>query len=378
MTNKKFDPEELIQKYVTGKCTEEEKAIIESWHLHELRNSNYRPSAEHISDVYHRMGRKLALHTGYDNFYEKTTKFWPRMALAASVLFVISIAGFFYLNSLTPQATVVTTPSENDITPGVNKAMLTLSNGKKIELSSNSHQISLNQDGVSISKTTDGILTYHKLKEIRIIATNKLETPRGGQYRVTLPDGTKVWLNAASKLIYPTAFIGNERKVQLSGEAYFEVAKNRSKPFRIISNNQTVEVLGTHFNINAYPDDKSTKTTLLEGSVKIYKAGQSKLLKPGQVSTVDPTGIEINAADTERNIAWKNNEFIFNGETLESIMKIVCRWYDVEVNYAGPPDQTKYWGVVSRSKNISAVLKMLESTGRINFKIKGRRIIVMN
>jgi transmembrane sensor len=212
---------------------------------------------------------------------------------------------------------------------------------------------------------------------------NTIETPNGGQYQVTLPDGSKVWLNAASSLKFPPSFsrLVNRRVELLRGEAYFEIAKDKNHPFIVKSNGQEVKVLGTHFNINSYSDEQSTKTTLLEGSVKIEIVSGSRpkkgvVIRPGQQSILSGERIRIVDADIESDLAWKNQEFVFKGENIQSIMRKLSRWYDIEVNYNGDCSHLSFYGVLSRSKNISSVLKLMENAGNVKFKIEGKKITV--
>ncbi|MGY0036944.1 FecR family protein [Pedobacter sp. NJ-S-72] len=209
-----------------------------------------------------------------------------------------------------------------------------------------------------------------------------METPKGGQYQLVLPDGTKVWLNAASSLRYPVAFQGNERKVELTGEAYFEVAKDKTRPFEVYSNNQVVQVLGTHFNINAYSNEPFVSTTLLEGSVKVTNSltNAQKIIRPGQQSLISKdgqAGIEVKNMDLDEAVAWKNGYFMFNEEELESILKKVSRWYNVDVQYEQEELKHQLFsGTLSKYSNVSQVLKKLEMLQSIHFKIEGRKIIV--
>jgi len=317
----------------------------------------------------------------------KTIKLWPRIrvaAAAASVVLGIGIGGYFYIKSAKPVKTQVV---NNDITPGKNKAVLTLANGQKISLTDASNGRIANQKGVSIRKTAGGQLIYEAaaLSAMgrdaagrEVVEFNTIEAPVGGQWQVILPDGSHVWLNALSSLTYPTNFAGNERRVKLSGQAYFEISHNRKMPFRVESKNQVVEVLGTHFDVMAYADEKLIKTTLLEGSVKISKKGETEILKPGQQAQVAENSMKIqNDVDLEDVVAWKNGYFKFN-ENLESIMNKVARWYNVDIDYQIKPDpELTFSGKISRSRNISGILKMLEYNGDVHFKIEGRRVIVM-
>lgn len=308
---------------------------------------------------------------------------WKPIAAAASILVVAALSLYLYTNStLNRQKRSVSYASH--IKPGDNKAYLTLANGKKIVLSDAKNGTLVAQNGIQITKTNDGQLVYTVTGNNNSTSSdyNTIETPKGGQYQVRLPDGTNVWLNAASSLKYPSAFKGSERKVELSGEAYFEVTKNRKMPFRVITNNQIVEVLGTHFNVNSYLDEPDTKTTLLEGSVRVKRSHStsSVVINPGQQARLkqnENDGINVIAADMEEVMAWKNNYFRFNNENIESVMRKISRWYNVDIEYKGAISDEEFNGIVSRTKNITQVLEMLEDTKSIHFKIEGRRIVVM-
>lgn len=270
----------------------------------------------------------------------------------------------------------------NGIVPGTQKATLTISNGKVIVLTNAANGILASNGGSKIVKQRQGQIVYDTKIANSVnynVAYNTLTTPRGGEYQVILPDGTKVWLNAASSLTYPEQFTGNERRVKLTGEAYFEVAKNKDKPFYVMMNDVQVRVLGTHFNISAYGDDDAITTTLLEGSVQISKNNSVSLLKPGQQAVVGNSAdaIVISDANIEDAMAWKNGLFIFNDDNITGIMKKISRWYDVDVNYAADLNDETFGGSYHRSKNINELLQYLEMIGKIHFKVQGRRITVM-
>jgi ferric-dicitrate binding protein FerR (iron transport regulator) len=206
---------------------------------------------------------------------------------------------------------------------------------------------------------------------------NSVSTPRGGKWRINLPDGTAVWLNAASSITYPASFSGSRtRQVELKGEAYFEVAKDKAHPFIVKTDNQEVQVLGTHFNLNSYADEASTKTTLLEGAIKITAAGQQKLLKPGEQAILNGKVLKISAADLETAVAWKNDEFVFKGESIKEIMRVLARWYNIDAEYSGPVTTEEFQGKIGMQKNITEVLQLLELTEAVHFKIEGRKVIV--
>lgn len=314
-----------------------------------------------------------------------------RWAAAAAILMTIGI-GFWFYGPESSQDTI-NPRYANDIAPGGNDAVLTLADGSKISLTDADQGELLNTSGVSIVKAADGQLVYtldaDKKRNDDELKFNTITTPRGGQYQVNLPDGTKVWLNAASVLKFPTTFANlKDRKVELNGEAYFEVAKNKKQPFKVLSTigdghrAQEIEVLGTHFNINAYDDEPETKTTLLEGAVKVSNKGniQAKddiILSPGQQAVLNNQKLKTHTVDTEEVVAWKNGNFVFANEGIESIMRKISRWYNVEVIYQGKITDNDFVGTVPRFKNVSEALAILELTKTVHFKVDGRRIIVM-
>ena len=271
-----------------------------------------------------------------------------------------------------------------DIAPGGNKATLTLANGRKISLNDIANGDLIKEAGLSISKTTNGQLVYNIEKNSAIAddqQVNVISTPNGGEWQIRLPDGSLVWLNALSSLEYPLN-IGTTtvRKVKLKGEAYFEVAKDSKHPFIVETDKQKLEVLGTHFNINSYTNESLTKTTLLEGSVRIsaiQNLNEYQVLKPGQQSVLSENGIEIKAVDTDESVAWKNGYFMFNNEKQESILRKIARWYNVKVEYADKEAKdVMYYGTVSRFDKISQVLRKFEQTGEVRFEMQGNKLIV--
>ncbi|MNQ92505.1 fec operon regulator FecR [compost metagenome] len=262
----------------------------------------------------------------------------------------------------------------------MNRATLTLDNGKTIALDSVADGKIALETGVEITKTEEGKIVYSQNgKQLQArAAINTMTTPSGGQFQITLPDGTMVWLNAASSIKYPAVFSSNERRVELTGEAYFEVAHNPSKPFIVSSAGQDVSVLGTHFNINAYDNEELIKTTLLEGSVKVTKAGAgSRLLKPGQQASLKGGIFKVNQVDVNKAIAWKQGYFMFDNEDIKIAMRQISRWYNVEVVYQGDLSDLDFTGTMPRTYSLKQLLRVLELTGNFKFKIEGRRITVM-
>ncbi len=308
-------------------------------------------------------------------------KTWLRVAAAAIViLFISGVSYWIIAKENKDEITASMTPLEKapTILPGGNHAILTLADGSTIVLDSVQNG-KIKRGNATINKQT-GLLVYNgslSAKSGASVTYNTLTTPRGGQYQVVLPDGSKVWLNASSSLHFPTAFTGNRREVDLTGEAYFEVVKNKENPFFVNVNGIQIEDLGTHFNVNAYLDEDAIKTSLLEGSVRIMKGNESKILKPGQQEVLEKNGndAEIKNADMNVVMAWKNGLFQFDGVGIETIMREISRWYDVDIVYSGRVPARSFVGKISRDAQLSDVLKILELSD-VKFKIYGRKIIV--
>ncbi|WP_436490940.1 FecR family protein [Chitinophaga sp. ARDCPP14] len=307
--------------------------------------------------------------------------YWQRWA--AAVLLLIVATSILLLVTKTRKAdklpAVVTENIKKDVKPGGTKAMLTLANGNVIALDSSLKGTLAKQGNVNLH-VSPGMLKYDQNKQTAAnsIAYNILKTPKGGQYQLELPDGSKVWLNAASSLKFPTAFVGKERRVELNGEAYFEVARNASQPFFVSVNNASIAVLGTSFNVMAYADEAAMRTTLLEGAVKVSQANASSVLKPGEQSLLEPNGKMkvIENADVSLAVAWKNGLTSFKSADIKTIMRQVERWYDVEVVYSGAIPVRSFTGDIPRDANLSELLRLLEIS-RIHFKMEQRRLIVM-
>ncbi len=372
--------QELSHKWLKGTLTTVEQQEFDEWFNEQNQIPLVMPSDVAKSRDQHEQAilNRIKYATGIAR-QSKVVALWPRLAVAAAIAVVIFGGGLlYYANQSKPGTEQIAT--NQIISPGGNMAILTLANGQKISLSDASVGQVASQSGIKISKTANGQLVYDASDATigNIIEYNTIEAPVGGQWQVKLPDGSLVFLNAMSKITYPTRFSGSERRVEMQGEAYFEIAHNKAMPFRVTSLGQTVEVLGTHFNIMAYADEKLIKTTLLEGAVKISGHGKSALLKPGQQSIVGGSNIKVsNAVDLEDVLAWKNGYFKFN-ESLESIMNKVSRWYNVEIEYQADLDKNQsFSGKILRSKNISSVLKIMELTEKVHFKIEGRKIVVM-
>ena len=300
---------------------------------------------------------------------------------AAILLVIIGSVYIFSLNNKTkPVINTITRTLKQDVLPGGNKAFLTLSNGTNILLDSATNGLLAQQGNMNVIKLSSGQLVYKTDADNNAapeVSYNTMRTPRGGQYQLTLPDSTQVWLNSASSIHFPTSFSGIDRKVEITGEVYFEVAKNAAKPFTVNVNGMDVKVIGTHFNINAYNDDDVIKTTLLEGSVLVTKGKATLLLQPGNQAQLNNYGeIKLQKnADIEEAIAWKKGYFFFKNSSLQNVMRQLSRWYDVEVDYEGVIPERNFGGELSRSLNISQILQVLDKS-KVHFKIEGKKIIV--
>ncbi len=362
----------LLQRYIDGNCTPEEKEVVETWYLNELSAKDEELHVNNYDEVQNQLWERIKSERVIET---KRISWIPRVA-AAIIVLALGVASYTYVKNNHEQETVAA------VVPGGNKAILTLANGEKIILSNLSNGEIAEQSGVKITKTKEGEIIY-SVNDIANTSTgrdvyNKIETPLGGKYQVNLPDGTKVWLNAGSSLDFPISFKGKERVVKLSGEAYFDVAHNKVKPFKVISANQTIEVLGTQFNVNSYTDEPDTRTTLIEGSVRLSNhQGLKKILKPGQRAVLTAKNIAIEHSLIDQDISWINGDFTFEGASLATIMRQISRWYNVEVVYKGETAAVRFGGSISMSKSLEEVLKVLEMTEGVNFKLEGRRILVM-
>jgi ferric-dicitrate binding protein FerR (iron transport regulator) len=390
---------ELFKKYLDNQCSPDEvRLLLKEFEAGQnedfLRSliSQQLEADQEINSVTEKVPEKVLAET-YDNIKDEIRtgkksvtasvipifrRTWFRVA-AAAILVLLATGTYLLLNKSGDKQQVVSQQQPvQDIAPGGNKAVLTLADGSTIILDNAANGTLTKQGNTKILKQ-DGQLAYNLLNEKPTeVLYNTITTPRGGQYQLVLSDGSKVWLNAASSIRFPAAFIGKERKVEITGEAYFEVAKNAAMPFKVnVAGKGEVEVLGTHFNINSYADEATINTTLLEGSVKVSTMdNQSSMLKPGQQAQIS-NGIKVvNDVEVNEVIAWKNGLFNFNGLDIENIMRQISRWYDVDISYEGKISKETYSGIVSRNSNVSQVLKIMEEGG-VKFSMEGKRMIVL-
>lgn len=327
---------------------------------------------EHIADAV------LQADKGFDKGKKTVTIRFPYWWAAAAALVLIAAGTFFWQRSAVPETGMAArTETVNDAAPGTSKATLTLADGTVVPLDSNMDRVL--RQGAAAIRQQGGLLSYDVQGETSVVSYNTLKTPRGGQFQVRLPDGTQVWLNAASSLRYPTAFQGEERLVEITGEAYFEVVKNAGMPFRVkVNGRAAIEVLGTDFNVNAYEDEAAIHTTLLKGSVRVSSGGHTAMLRPGQQAQIGKAISVKDDADLEKVMAWKNGVFNFHNAGLKEMMRQLSRWYDIEVVYSGQIPEREFWGKMGRNLTLSQVLKGLEGTG-VKFEIKdnGKKLVVL-
>lgn len=374
----------LLQRYTSRTCTRQELEELFAYIARSPDNEVFHDFMEHLYQD-NPSGKTLP-EVDLDSVYRNIIPPAPvkrispfRYAAAAAILLAVAALAFLWLK---PGRTIRTDAplarqTDSPIAPGTNKAVLTLADGTTIPLDSNGQQV-INAGNTAVSRH-NGQLVYDAGVKDGHVHYHTLSTPRGGQFRLTLPDGTKVWLNSASSLRYPTAFTGKERTVELQGQGYFEVTQNAAQPFMVKVNTMQVQVLGTGFDIMAYRDEATVNTTLVEGSVQVKEGSATRLLKPGQQAMLrhDNHTLTVQEADIEKIIAWKNGLFVFNNMTLTAILREVARWYDVEIVYTVTPSAELYGGGISRNLQLSGVLDLLEANGFNHFRIEDRKVIVL-
>jgi ferric-dicitrate binding protein FerR (iron transport regulator) len=367
---------ELEAKWLNGTITEAEAKEYASWY-NEGQDLPVRiPEEIAGSEEAHRQRMLDSINTRRSRPLPATIRLFRAAAVAATL--ILLIAGLYYYRNTRQTRDIVQAPAPqqpHDIAPGRTRATLTLSNGQTIALDPSSNGILGHDSGVNISNT-DSVLTYKGNSDSRSLAFNTLSTAKGEQYSVTLSDGTKVWLNAASILRFPIQFTGEDRRVEVTGEAYFEVARDASKPFFISSGDMHVQVLGTSFNINAYANEPIVRTTLLEGAVRINHRVD---LSPHQQSRIEKGGdIKVlKDIDVDEVVAWKNGAFSFNNADITTVMRQLERWYDIEVVYEGDKPADVFYGGISRSSTLMEVLKILQAS-KVRFRLEGKRLIVLS
>ncbi|HAL52342.1 MAG TPA: anti-sigma factor [Sphingobacterium sp.] len=370
----------LFERYLNNHASREETAELFQY----FQDTNNKEALEQMIEnqlesrdkeelidkmILDRVFGKIDLDTEPQNF--KSPTWYKTTGVAAAIILIISIS-YLFLNRSTYNDHTATISE-----PGRDKATLVLSSGKTIVLEDVANGKLTEEIGTTIEKTEKGGINY-KIEgntDVRI-AMNLLNVPKGGQFQITLSDGTKVWLNSNSSLKYPSAFSTSERRVELTGEAYFEVSKNKQKPFIVETSLQKVEVLGTKFNINAYDDESSTQTSLAEGSVRVSCKNNTTLLKPGQQSTLTDQNIAVRSINLDQVLDWKNGDFNFSNNNLKEIMRKISRWYNIEVIFEGPISQETYVAQISRKKRLNDVLRALQLSGSIKYNIRNNKLYI--
>lgn len=378
--------EGLANKWLEGTITPREKQLLEQWYQQDQDGQVDIPAsfaageAAHDERILAGIRKKIAAAGGEMQVAHPVRRpqrrYWQA---AAAILILVSASAYLLFINQSPQKMAVknsTPPAATAVVPGSSKAVLTLANGATVTLDSAGNQVI--QQGHTTVQQTGGQLTYAAAGNETTVSLNTLRTPRGGQFQLTLPDGTKVWLNAASAITFPTAFTGKERQVTISGEVYFEVTANAARPFRVTAGNVAIAVLGTHFNIMAYEEEPAIRSTLLEGSIRISKQDNSLLLKPGEQAGMPKDGsrFSVSRPDLDQVIAWKDGVFRFKDENIVTIMQQLARWYDIEPVFKGNMAGKDFSGTISRKSAIRDVLDMLALTEDVKFKIEGRKVIV--
>ncbi len=378
----KRDIVDMAKRYASGRASNQEKLFLEEYYaflgkdeaIPQLNQEEYTFLASEMEEALHAHIR------GEETVVPlKRIGLWPRLAAAASILLLLSLGGYFLLKKESVKQAAV--GAVQDLVPGTNGAVLTLSDGTKIALGQiGTDSIVAHRSGLQIKKAGDSILVYYananQKKDARSISYNTLETPLGKQYSVVLSDGSRVWLNAGSSLRFPTAFAGAERLVELSGEAYFEVIHNSAMPFRVKTTAQVVEDIGTEFNISAYTEEPSVKTTLVRGSVLVVASGHRQVLScAGQQTVLDDGDLSVTDADMDVATGWKKGYFSFKKADIKTVMRQFARWYNVCVDYDGKVPDIAITGDMYRNENASEALQIL-SYFNIHYKIEDKKIII--
>lgn len=382
---------ELIEKYLKDTASREEEERLLRWYWKEssLESEWELNNSQTENELKSKLYAKIIQYDEIDtNLNFKSRSNFSRISVPLMFVVIVIIGSYFYTSRVqkADNDKIIASVKPNDILPGGSRAILTLSDGRKIELDESENGILVNQGVIKVHKNSDGIIEYTFSKQERNTKAipdaaepvyNTIETPVGGKYQLNLADGSKVWLNSSSTIRFPIFFSKDKREVELKGEAYFEVSKDSKRKFSVRSGIQTVEVLGTQFNINAYSDEKSIKTTLFEGEIRVIdlKTNHSKLLKPGEQSNVDQS-IQITKIDTQTEIAWKEGYFHFKKADIETVMRQLGRWYGVTARYEGNLPEHHFSGAISNNLTLLEVLEILEKSN-IHFRLDGKEVVVM-
>lgn len=376
---------DIFAKYEAGTITQEELQLLEDWYASFETNPDLIDSLSPEERVFRKkqlqekIFDQLDLETSSPATVPKKRFFrhpGNRLWQVAASLVLICTVSFYIFKKQSGKLPIDTVAQNSTINPGTDQAILTLGNGKKILLDNSKNGELSAEENIHINKLKPGNLVYTADKKVSRVHLNTLSTPRGGRYQLTLADGTQVWLNAQSSIAYPSAFQGSSREVTITGEVYFEVAHNAAKPFRVRSENQLIEVLGTHFNVNTYNPKSIAKTTLLSGSIALTNKHQRVILKPGEQGIVAGTSLSIKNVDPAEVIAWKEGYFDFTDADIGSVIDELGRWYNVDIRYQGAATKETFTGRIPRSWPFEKVLNLLKTFKSIQVEMQGRRLIV--
>lgn len=380
----------LLNRYLNKECSADEFAefftYIENPAYDELMQERMKESLKTLSpgaDVHQVDWDNIYSNIiDHDNGGGRIRQMFGRKLVAAAAVVMLCTAGlsWWLINRQQPVQEVVQVKKPKDVQPGTDKAVLQLADGTRIELDNTGKGVLAKQGNTAVKQQDGGVLTYDagSQHDAGRLLPNTLTVPAGGKYMLVLPDNSKVWLNSNSSLTYAAAFTGAKREVELKGEAYFEIAKDAKHPFVVKSGRSAVQVLGTHFNVSAYPDESLSEVTLCEGSVKITVGSQFALLKPGQQASFNRHDdmIALKVVDVEEAIDWKNGYFQFDNAGIEKVMNKIKRWYNIDIAFEGVKPDVKFTGMISRNNKLSKILGLLQSTGGVDFEILENKVIV--
>lgn len=368
------DESELMKLLIDADLEQERQRIIESYYDQLPRQYDMEPG---VADG---IFRSIVSASAIRERPGRVVSGWWKYAAVAAIAGLVLLTGTWWLvkSNRVSDGMAAVNVYKNEVKPGGNHAVLTLSGGASIVLDSVVGGQLANQGGAQVVKMTGGSISYKAAEGNTAMVYNTLTTPAGGKYQLTLSDGTRVWLNALSSIRFPAAFNGAERTVDITGEAYFDVARNDRKPFNVRMNGLEIEVLGTSFNVNAYPDESAIRATLTQGAIRLVRGGNGMLLKPGeQGETKGKDGLEVvKDVDAEQAIAWKNGLFSFDNADVQTVMRQLSRWYGIEVRYEGKPSAVSFGGTMGRDLDLTQVLTGLSKSG-IHFRLEGKVLTVL-
>lgn len=366
---------DLLGKYLNNTCSEYERRLVESWYLGEMKDTD----PMNLTDDRYLLANKK-LKKSLRKLQRQERSFSRLWIAAASVIILFSVGLYLYKSPSAAPEKVATNVATDHIVPGKNMAIVTLSDGKILHIDESTRIKLDTHGGIVLSQISKELLSINTITGSKnILMVRSIAVPKGGQFQIILPDQTKVWLNSETKLLFPDNFALSQRHVTLQGEAYFEVSKDKHHPFTVAALNKKIEVLGTHFNVRAYPTENTFKTTLLEGKVRVtdLRSGQVSMLRPHQEFTAINNLLKIREAVSDGAVAWKNGYFDFNDKSLETAMEELARWYNVNIDFRNEQSRdVVLGGTMSRYSNIDQILNKIELTGLVHFTISNHTIIV--